>query len=269
MKILRRRTGKVFLVGAGPGDPELLTVKAVRCLSCADVVIHDRLVNPGVLNLIPASAEKIPVGKKGGHYGFPQEKINKLMVSRSLEGNQVIRLKGGDPFLFGRGAEEMLCLARHKIPFEIVPGLSSVFAVPSFAGIPMTHRNMSSSVLVLSGHLASSSDHVVPWDLAAKADTVVFLMPLGNLKQIISQLVLHGRPLDTLAAVLGSGTLEQQRKVVGTLSSIVSQTEKSSMKSPALLVAGQVVQFHALLDGCSKKITAVKSELTSKEKEPA
>ncbi len=268
MKILRPRTGRVVLVGAGPGDPELLTVKAVRCLSRADVVIYDRLVDSQVLELIPESAEAIPVGKKGGHYGFPQEKIHELMVSRARAGKEVVRLQGGDPLIFGRGGEEMDYLSAHGVPFEIVPGVSAAFGVPTAAGIPLTHRELSSSVLVLSGHRASGSDLDRSWTLAARADTVVFLMPLGNLKQIISQLVLHGRPLDTPAAVIGSGTLERQQEANGTLRNIVGRTRTADIRSPALLVVGEVVRFQALKRSSAESPPRVETELAATGKKP-
>lgn len=268
MKILRPRTGRVVLVGAGPGDPELLTVKAVRCLSRADVVIYDRLVDSRVLELIPESAEAIPVGKKGGHYGFPQEKIHELMVSRALAGKEVVRLQGGDPLIFGRGGEEMDYLSAHGVPFEIVPGVSAAFGVPTAAGIPLTHRELSSSVLVLSGHRASGSELDPSWTLAARADTVVFLMPLGNLKQIISQLVLHGRPLDTPAAVIGSGTLERQQEANGTLRNIFGRTRKADIRSPALLVVGEVVRFQALKRSSAESTPRVETGLAATGKKP-
>ncbi len=268
MKILRPRTGRVVLVGAGPGDPELLTVKAVRCLSRADVVIYDRLVDSRVLDLIPDSAEAIPVGKKGGHYGFPQEKIHELMASRARAGKEVVRLQGGDPLIFGRGGEEMEYLSTHRVPFEIVPGVSAAFGVPTAAGIPLTHRELSSSVLVLSGHRASGTGRNPSWELAARADTVVFLMPLGNLKQIISQLVLHGRPLDTPAAVIGSGTLESQQETAGTLSNIFGRTRKADIRSPALLVVGEVVRFQALRGRSAENLPRVETELAATSKQP-
>ena len=268
MKILRPRIGRVVLVGAGPGDPELLTVKAVRCLNRADVVIYDRLVDSRVLELISDSAEAIPVGKKGGHYGFPQEKIHELMVSRARAGKEVVRLQGGDPLIFGRGGEEMDYLSAHQVPFEIVPGVSAAFGVPTAAGIPLTHRELSSSVLVLSGHRASESDLDPSWNLAARADTVVVLMPLGNLKQIISQLVLRGRPLDTPAAVIGSGTLERQQEANGTLRNIVGRTRKADIRSPALLVVGEVVRFQALKRSSAEMPYRVETELAATGKKP-
>ncbi len=248
MRGLSSRVGRVFLVGSGPGDPELLTLKGLRCLNRADVVVYDRLVDSRVLNLSPASAERILVGKKGGHYSFPQEKINELLASKAQEGKQVVRLKGGDPFVFGRGGEEATFLAESKIPFEIVPGVSSALAVPAAAGIPVTHRDVSSSIAIITGHQGTDTEQPVEWEkLATATDTLVVLMPLGNLRGIVSKLVLHGRPLDTPAALLEAGTLEGQREAIGTLRSIVRETERIGIQSPALLVVGRVVEFQPLI----------------------
>ena len=248
MRVLSSRVGKVFLVGAGPGDPELLTVKGVRCLNQADVVVYDRLVDSRLLDLSPPSAERILVGKKGGHYSFPQEKINELLASKSQEGRQVVRLKGGDPFIFGRGGEEAIFLAERRIPFEIVPGVSSALAVPAAAGIPVTHRDVSSSVAIITGHQVTDSEQPVAWEKVATAtDTLIVLMPLRNLRGIVSKLVLHGRPLDTPAAVVEAGTLENQQEAVGTLRTIVRETSRLGIKSPALLVVGKVVEFQSVI----------------------
>ena len=205
MKILSSKTGKVYLVGAGPGDPELLTMKGASCLQKADVVIYDRLVDPRLLELAPARAERIFVGKKGSRYSFPQKGINRLLARKAQQGHQVVRLKGGDPFLFGRGGEEALYLVQQEIPFEVVPGVTSALAVPAAAGIPVTHRDLSSSVTIVAGQQAAEADPSVDWKrLGRAADTLIVLMPLGNLRFIISQLVLHGRRLDAPAALIES-----------------------------------------------------------------
>ncbi len=254
MRVLSSRVGKVFLVGAGPGDPELLTLKGLRCLNRADVVVYDRLVDSRLLSLSPASAERILVGKKGGRYSFPQEKINELLASKAKEGKQVVRLKGGDPFLFGRGGEEALFLTECRIPFEIVPGVSSALAVPAAAGIPVTHRDVSSSVAIITGHQVADSEQPVAWERVATAtDTLVILMPLGNLRGIVSKLVLHGRPLDTPAVVVEAGTLEGQQEAAGTLRTIVRETSRLEIQSPALLVVGKVVEFQSLIGQWLKK----------------
>ena len=241
------------LVGAGPGDPELLTLKGARCLQTADVVVYDRLVGLRLLDLAPAVAERIPVGKKGGHYSVPQVRINQLLANRAAQGKRVVRLKGGDPFLLGRGGEEALYLAERNIPFEIVPGVSSALAVPASAGIPLTHRNLSSSISIVSGHQVSAPDCPVRWNhLARGSDTLVVLMPIQNLRYITSQLVLHGCSLDTPAALIEAGTLEHQRNVVATLRTIVSASSRAGIQSPALLVVGKVVALAEVLDGLRK-----------------
>lgn len=244
MKILHKRKGKVFLVGAGPGDPELLTVKGARCIAQADVVVYDRLVHPGILDLAPAESERILAGKKGGHYSFPQEKINKLLAARARAGLRVVRLKGGDPFLFGRGGEEALFLLQHGIAFEVIPGVSSALAGPAAAGIPVTHRDVSSSVAFITGHSAAGAENSPRWDiLAQSADTLVILMPLLNLRHIVSQLVLHGKSLETPAAIIQAATWENQKEVCSTLREIVSAVRRQKIESPALLVVGDVVRL--------------------------
>ena len=260
MRVLSSRVGKVFLVGAGPGDPELLTLRGLRCLGQADVVVYDRLVDSRLLSLSPPSAERILVGKKGGHYRFPQGKINDLLALKAQEGNQVVRLKGGDPFLFGRGGEEAIFLAERGIPFEIVPGVSSALAVPAAAGIPVTHRDVSSSVTIITGHQVTGSEQSVDWEKVATAtDTLIVLMPLLNLRGIVAKLALHGRPLDTPAAVVEAGTLEGQREAVGTLRTIVRKTEWLGIQSPALLVVGRVVAFQSLIGQWLQKQESVAS----------
>ncbi|MDA2938115.1 uroporphyrinogen-III C-methyltransferase [Acidobacteria bacterium AH-259-A15] len=248
MRVLPSKIGKVYLVGAGPGDPELLTLKGARCLQAADVVIYDRLVDPRILDLASVAAERIFVGKKGGHYSFPQQKINELLARHARRGHQVVRLKGGDPLLLGRGGEEALYLAQEDIPFEVVPGVTSAVAVPASAGIPITHRDLSSSVTIVTGHQTADSESSVRWDrLARSADTLIVLMPLRNLRHIVSQLILNGRPLDTPAALIESGTLEIQRQVIAPLRSIVAKSAEAGIKSPALLVVGKVVHLSQFL----------------------
>ncbi|MGH9340955.1 MAG: uroporphyrinogen-III C-methyltransferase [Acidobacteriota bacterium] len=244
MRVVASKLGKVYLVGAGPGDPELLTIKGARCLADADVVIYDRLIDLRLLDRAPHSAERIAVGKKGGHYSFPQEKINQLLAARAREGRQVVRLKGGDPFLFGRGGEEAAYLLKEEIPFEVIPGVSSALAVPASVGIPVTHRDLSSSITVVTGHQAKNSGKPVRWDLLARAtDTLVVLMPLANLRHIVSQLVLHGRSINTPAAIIESGTYKNQRQVIATLGTIAARCAEAAIQSPALLIIGEVVQL--------------------------
>ncbi len=244
MKTSRTRPGTVFLVGAGPGDPDLLTIKGMKCLQAADVVVYDRLASPELLAFAPRAAERICVGKKGGYYSFPQQGINALLVAKAREGKTVVRLKGGDPFVFGRGAEEAFFLADAGIPFEVVPGVSSAFAVPAAAGIPVTHRDLASTVAVIPGHQGDDSPQPIRWDhLAKSADTLVILMPLQRLRQIVAALVFNGRGLDTPAAMIQSGTLPGQRQVIGTLRTIEVQASEAGLTSPAVLVVGAVVAF--------------------------
>lgn len=244
------KIGKVYLVGAGPGDPDLITLKAARCLEEAEVIIYDRLVDPRVLDLACESAERILVGKKGGHYTFPQEEINRLLVSHARKGLRVVRLKGGDPFVFGRGGEEAMHLAQNEIPFEIIPGVSSALAVPAAAGIPVTHRGVASSVAFITGHPAEGPESSEHWKrLSRSADTLVVLMPLKNLRWIVSQLILHGWALDTPAALVESGTLESQRQVTAPLGKMVAESATAGISSPALLIVGEVVKLSAVLRG--------------------
>jgi len=243
LELLKSGQGKVFLVGAGPGDPELITLKAARILRQAEVVVYDRLVHPALLEMAP-SAERISVAKKGGHYSFPQERIHQLLVHKAKQGLQVVRLKGGDPFLFGRGGEEALYLLEQGVPFEVVPGVSSALAAPASAGIPATHRGVASSVAFVTGHQASTASDLVDWGaLATAVDTLVVLMPVKNLRWIVSQLVLHGRSLDTPAAMIQWGTREEQKQVFSDLKDIVSAAHRESIQSPAVLVIGRVVEI--------------------------
>ncbi|HKY27799.1 MAG TPA: uroporphyrinogen-III C-methyltransferase [Pyrinomonadaceae bacterium] len=239
--------GKVYLVGAGPGDPGLLTVKALELLRKADVVIYDYLVNPDLLIHLKEDAERIFVGKVGRRTQTPQSKINELLVSRASEGKLVVRLKGGDPFLFGRGAEEALTLRAAGIPFEVVPGISSALAVPAYAGIPLTHRGLSSSIVILTG--ANASDGKLSEDLfkAREADTIVVLMGTAHLREITKQLVALGRSLDTPVAIIRWGTYASQQIVTGTLETIADTAVTEGLRPPAIIVIGEVVQLQESL----------------------
>lgn len=234
--------GKVYLVGAGPGNPDLLTVRALQLLRRAAVLVYDRLVNPVILEEAPSGAERIFVGKSAGRHCITQAEINKILVHRALLGQEVIRLKGGDPFVFGRGGEEAQALADAGISFEIVPGVSSAVAVPAYAGIPLTHREFSSSFAVVTGHEARKARDSVDWaKLATAVDTLVILMGLSNLPVIVAKLLAHGRGAETPAVVIRCGTNENQETVFGTLGDIV---EKSALlQSPALIVIGDVVSL--------------------------
>ena len=211
------KTGKVYLVGAGPGDPSLITQKGIECLAQADTVIYDRLLDERLLDLAHAEAERIYVGKKASGHSKDQTDINKLLVEKAREGKTVVRFKGGDPFVLGRGGEEAEALSHEYIPFEIVPGISSAVAVPAYAGIPVTHRGLASSLAVVTGHEApDKTDSSINWEkLATGVDTLVFLMGMQNLPQIAAKLVEHGRPPDTPVAVIKDGTRSRQERLSG------------------------------------------------------
>ena len=234
------RTGKVYLVGAGPGDPGLVTVRGLDLLRTGEVIIYDRLVNPELLEEAASCALRIFVGKASGWHRLPQEEINELLITHARRGRRVVRLKGGDPFLFGRGAEEAEALRQAGIPFEVVPGVSSVIAVPAYAGIPLTHRKLSSSFAVITGHEACKAEPSVDWGHLAKAvDTLVVLMGLKNLPLIVARLIAHGRSRETPAALIRWGTTERQETITGTLADIVDKA--AGLRPPVLVVIGDVV----------------------------
>jgi uroporphyrin-III C-methyltransferase / precorrin-2 dehydrogenase / sirohydrochlorin ferrochelatase len=230
--------GLVSLVGAGPGDPELLTLRALQRLQAADVIVHDRLVGARILQYAAATAECIDVGKAPGGRGPTQTEINALLVELGRQGRRVVRLKGGDPFVFGRGGEEALALARAGVPFEVVPGISSALAAPAAAGIPVTHRGLSASLTVINGHDADQHD----WSaLARSAGTLVFLMAVEHLEEIAERLLAHGRPAHELAAVVQSATTPHQRSVSAPLCDIAAAARAAGLKPPAVLVVGPTV----------------------------
>ncbi len=237
--------GKVYLVGAGPGDPGLLTLKAAECLSGADVVIYDQLVDQHVLAFAPPQAEFIYAGKSGAKHALEQDQINALLVQKARRSNIVVRLKGGDPLVLGRGGEEADTLRKARIPFEIVPGVTSAVAVPAYAGIPVTHRGVASSFAVITGHEdPSKQQSSLNWDkLATGIDTLVFLMGMNNLKYITSQLIKHGRKPGTPVAVIRDGTLPSQTTVTGTLDDIAAKVKKQGLGPPAVIVVGDVVKL--------------------------
>jgi uroporphyrin-III C-methyltransferase len=241
--------GKVYLVGAGPGDPELITIKGLRCLRSADVVIYDRLVNAALLDEVPASAQRIFVGKQPGRCSLRQEEINTLLVEHALLGKTVVRLKGGDPFVFGRGGEEALALVEAGIAFEVVPGISSAIAVPAYAGIPVTHRSRSGALTIVTGHeTPEHSEPLVNWEALAKLDgTLVILMGVATLPFITRKLIEGGMAADTPAAVIEQGTVAHQRMVKGTLTTLVERVTTAGLRSPAVVVIGHVVDLSSLL----------------------
>ena len=243
------KKGKVYLVGAGPGDIGLITVKGLGCLRQADVIIYDRLLDTGLLDSAPPEAEKIYVGKTPNYHAKKQAEINQLLVEKAKEGKTVVRLKGGDPFLLGRGGEEAEALVQAHILFEVVPGVSSAIAVPAYAGIPVTHRRLSSSLTIITGHEDPTKDSSsIAWDkLATGADTLVFLMGVGNLPQIVRQLVKNGRAPTTPVALIKDGTGPRQVTIVGTLNDITAKAESKSFSPPAVIVVGDVVRLREKL----------------------
>lgn len=257
--------GKVYLVGAGPGDPELLTLKAVRCLHKADVVVYDRLINTAILEEAHPNAELIFAGKGPGCHTMKQEQINALLITHAQLGRIVVRLKGGDPFVFGRGGEEALALQAVGIPFEIVPGISSAIAVPAYAGIPVTHREVSSSFTVVTGHEDPRHASTVNWEaLAALGGTLVFLMGVTKLSYITQRLSEGGLSPDTPAAIIQQGTVDQQRTVTGSLATIAEQAAREHILSPAIVVIGAVVNLQATLTWFETTPTTLSSASTKK-----
>jgi uroporphyrin-III C-methyltransferase len=240
-----RRVGKVSLVGAGPGDPGLMTVRAVRCLQQAEVVVHDRLIDPRTLDHAPARAERIFVGKAAGRASMSQRDIERVLIEHARAGRYVVRLKGGDPFLFGRGGEEVEALATAGIPYEVVPGVSSALAVPASAGIPVTHRRLASSVTVITGHEDPEKfESSIDWKWAARAPgTLVILMGLERVESICRRLLDEGRSADTSVAVVSAGTLPQQRSVFASLSELPDVVLQAGLRSPAIIVVGEVARF--------------------------
>ena len=233
---------KVFLTGAGPGDVELLTLKAVRVIQDADVLIYDRLVNPEILEMVKASCDLIYVGKEDKKHTLPQEDINELIYQASLKYENVVRLKGGDPFVFGRGGEEALYLFERNIEFEIIPGITSAVAVPAYAGIPVTHRGITTSFRVVTGHENPKKKiSQIEWESFLNDETIVFLMGYHNIEIISSKLISLGKRRDYPCAVISKGTTKEQEVVIGTLEDIVEKSE--GLPTPAMIVIGEVVNL--------------------------
>ena len=240
-------TGKVFLVGAGPGDPELLTVKARRLLDIADVVLYDNLVSQDIVDLVTPNAERVYVGKKRNLHTLAQEEINATLVRLALQGKNVLRLKGGDPFIFGRGGEEVETLKAHQVPFEIVPGISAANGVSCYTGIPLTHRDYAQAVTFVTGHLKDGSNDLDWTALARPSQTVVIYMGLVALPSICRQLIAHGLPESHPIAVVEKGTTVKQRTCIGTLGTITGLVEAAGLKPPSLVIVGDVVSLHEKL----------------------
>jgi uroporphyrin-III C-methyltransferase len=246
--------GKVYIVGAGPGDAGLLTLKALDLIKSADIILYDRLVSDDILKMIPSNVQKVYVGRNVGDDYAHQEETNKLMVDHAKNGKKVVRLKGGDPFIFGRGGEEAEFLRENGIDFEIVPGISSATASPAYAGIPLTHRLLSSSVAIVTGHEDAKKDELtVRWkDLANAVDTIVILMGMGRLKQIVDDLVGAGMGKDTDVAIIENGTTKEQKVLLGNLSNIVDKVKNSDIKPPAIIVIGKVAGLAEKLEWGAK-----------------
>lgn len=236
--------GKVYIVGAGPGDVDLITVKGVKAIQEADVILYDRLINKELLDYAKPGADLIYCGKLPNYHAMIQEKINHFMVKYAKQGKVVTRLKGGDPFVFGRGAEEAETLAVHHIPFEVVPGITSGIAAPAYAGIPVTHRELSSSFAIVTGHMKAGKDDMIHWESLAKGiDTLAIYMGVGNLPYICEQLIKHGRPESTPVSLIHWGTTEAQHTITGTLSTITDIARNAEIRNPSMIIVGEVVKL--------------------------
>ena len=250
--------GTVCLVGAGPGDPELITVKALRLLRSADVVLYDRLVSDKLLEETKPDALLVYCGKSPGAHAMPQERIHEEMAKHALRGKRVVRLKGGDPFVFGRGGEEALAMAERGIPFEVVPGITSAIGAAAAADIPLTHRKTSASVAFVAGHRCGDADHPVRWDLLAHAvDTLVVYMGIGRLPRIREELLAHGKSEDTPAAIVENGSTDRQRVIAGTLGNLHRLAESAKASNPALIVIGEAVALRDSLAHLARRAAEI------------
>jgi len=267
----RRGRGKVYVVGAGPGDPKLLTIRGRECLEQADVVLYDYLANPAILGYAPETAERIYVGRRGKGAYPVQEDINRLLIEQANGGKIVVRLKGGDPFVFGRGGEEAEALATAGIDFDVVPGVTAAIAAPAYAGIPVTHRALASTVTFVTGHEDPAKPSMgVQWSsLAMSRGTLVFLMGMKNLPAIVANLTAGGRPVDTPAAIIRWGTRASQRTVEGTLADIVGKAEAAGMEPPTVIVVGDVVRLRPQLNWFETRPLFGRRVLMTRAKEQA
>jgi len=262
--------GKVYLVGAGPGDARLLTLRAAELLSKADLVALDALVSKDIAAMIPASTEVVYVGKRAAAHALPQEQINQLLIAEAKKGKSVVRLKGGDPFVFGRGGEEAEELLAAGVPVEIVPGISSSIAGPAYAGIPVTHRAYATSVTLVTAHEADSGSTGIKWPALAQLDgTIVFMMGFANLPAICHKLIEHGMSGDRGCAVISKATRPDQRTIAGTLRNIEARVAEAKLETPALIVVGDVVQLHETLNWFESKPLFGKRVVVTRAREQA
>jgi uroporphyrin-III C-methyltransferase len=244
--------GKVWLIGAGPGDPELLTLKAARLIAAADALVYDHLVSDAIVALASPAARRIYVGKEASNHTLPQDAINTLLVDLAREGLAVVRLKGGDPFIFGRGGEELETLAGTEIPFEVVPGVTAASGCAAYSGFPLTHRDHAQAVTFVTGHLKDGTVNLDWPALARPCQTVVFYMGIGAAGEICRQMIAHGLPAATPAAVVRNGTQPDQRTLLADLATLPARIAESGIKPPALIIVGSVVSLHERLSWFEK-----------------
>ena len=264
------KKGQVILVGAGPGDPELLTIKGRKAIESAEVVVYDRLVGQAIFDLIPENAERINVGKESSHHTVPQEQINQILLEKALEGKKVVRLKGGDPFLFGRGGEELELLSEHGVSFQEVPGITSAIAVPAYAGIPVTHRDCCSSLHIITGHQRAGKPLSINFEaLVQTKGTLVFLMGVSALGEICRGLLDAGMEPDMPAAVIEKGTTPSQRPILATLSTLPETAKAEKVKSPAIIIVGKVCAYSHQFDWFDHLPLKGKTVIVTRPKERA
>ena len=244
--------GKVWLIGAGPGDPDLLTVKAARLIAHADALVYDHLVGGGIMDLARSDARLIYAGKEASNHTLPQDSINQLLVDLAREGLSVVRLKGGDPFIFGRGGEELETLVASGIPFEVIPGVTAAAGCAAYSGFPLTHRDHAQALTFVTGHLKDGSVNLDWPALARPCHTVVFYMGIGAAAEICRQMIAHGLPSTTPAAVVRNGTLPDQQTLLATLGTLPQRISESKIKPPALIIVGSVVNLHEKLSWFEK-----------------